>query len=131
MKARMTNDGNVVIIDDIESIKFSYTEEELKEFVDFYTCENKPTYDDEIEDLILYFIKDEKGIHERFRAQVSLPKINKRIEELKKQLSNSDYKIIKMYEAKLLDETMPYEIDNVISERQKIRDKINELELYL
>ena len=51
------------------------------------------------------------------------------IDELKRELSASDYKIIKCYEAALHSKKkMPYNADEVISEREKIRSKINELE---
>jgi hypothetical protein len=54
-----------------------------------------------------------------------------RFHELKKLLSDSDYKITKCYEAKLLDITMPYDLQTLASERQAWRDEINELkELY-
>lgn len=55
-------------------------------------------------------------------------KLLTQIEELKIQLSFSDYKVIKCMEAQLLGEEMPYDIEAVHAERQAIRDKINELE---
>lgn len=39
-----------------------------------------------------------------------------------------DYKIVKCMEAKLKDEDMPYDIDDLITQRQAVRDKINELQ---
>lgn len=56
--------------------------------------------------------------------------INK-INELKVQLNESDYKIIKCYEAKLQGNELPYDIDAICSSRQQLRDKINELEKQL
>ena len=43
-------------------------------------------------------------------------------------LNNSDYKVIKCYEASLCGEEIPYDIKAVRSERQAIRDKINQIE---
>ena len=60
-----------------------------------------------------------------------LTKIRKEISELKESLANSDYKVLKCYEASLIGETMPYDIANLHAERQTIRDKINELEASL
>ena len=60
--------------------------------------------------------------------------INARIKELNKYLSDTDYIIIKSYEAKLSMSDIPYTqeyLDNVCNERQKARDEINELELLL
>ena len=57
--------------------------------------------------------------------------IQKKIESLKNMLSSTDYKIIKAYEAKLSMSDAPYtqdELDEIIAERQALRDKINELE---
>lgn len=49
----------------------------------------------------------------------------------KEALENSfddDYKIIKCYEAQLMNKPMPYNIEEVISERDARRARINELE---
>lgn len=55
-------------------------------------------------------------------------KIKKEIAALKQSLSDSDYKIIKCYETALLGDELPYNITDLHTERQSIRDKINELE---
>nr|DAV75726.1 MAG TPA: hypothetical protein [Caudoviricetes sp.] len=52
---------------------------------------------------------------------------------LKTQLSGDDsevgdYKVTKIYEARLKGETDPYDTNTLLNERQKIRDKINELQ---
>lgn len=40
-----------------------------------------------------------------------------------------DYRVIKCYEASLSGaKTMPYEVDDLLAERQKVRDRINELQ---
>lgn len=53
---------------------------------------------------------------------------NKQIEELKQQLSDSDYQITKCYEASLVGNKLPYDISELHTTRQSLRDKINELE---
>lgn len=50
------------------------------------------------------------------------------ISALKKELDSSDYRIIKCYEASLVGEDAPYDMDEVHKERQEIRDEINRLE---
>lgn len=50
------------------------------------------------------------------------------IAELKKQLSATDYKVIKCSECQLLGEEMPYDVVALHAERQAIRDEINILE---
>lgn len=67
----------------------------------------------------------------RYVTERDLTKIRKEISELKESLANSDYKVLKCYEASLIGETMPYDIANLHAERQSIRDKINELEASL
>lgn len=50
------------------------------------------------------------------------------ISKLKEDLDSSDYKIIKCYEASLIGEPMPYDVRAIHTERQALRDRINELE---
>lgn len=55
-------------------------------------------------------------------------KVKREISALKEELDSSDYKVIKCYEASLTGETMPYDAATLHSERQAIRDRINELQ---
>lgn len=56
------------------------------------------------------------------------PNPAKKIAELKKELSSTDYKVIKCAECQLLGEEMPYDVAALHAERQAIRDEINRLE---
>lgn len=51
-----------------------------------------------------------------------------RIDALKAELAESDYKVTKCYEASLVGESLPYDIEELHRERQSIRDEINHLE---
>ena len=51
-----------------------------------------------------------------------------KIAELKKQLSATDYKVIKCAECQLLGKEMPYDVAELHAERQAIRNAINSLE---
>lgn len=51
-----------------------------------------------------------------------------KIAELKQQLSDTDYKVIKCAECQLLGQEMPYDVATLHAERQAIRDEINKLE---
>ena len=65
---------------------------------------------------------------------------NEKIRQLKQEIINyeaklsantsniGDYRIIKCYEAALLQKDAPYDVDALIADRQGVRDKINELE---
>lgn len=57
--------------------------------------------------------------------------VNAEIEALKATLNESDYKVLKCNEAKMVGEPFPYDIDKLHAERQAIRDKINVLQAEL
>lgn len=50
------------------------------------------------------------------------------VEELKMQLAETDYKVIKIAECVACSLPLPYDAEALHSERQAIRDRINELE---
>lgn len=50
------------------------------------------------------------------------------IEKLKKELTETDYQVIKCYEASLVGGEMPYNVQSMHEERQEIRNEINRLE---
>lgn len=64
----------------------------------------------------------------RYEAVFDVQKLRRDIDAHKEALTASDYKIIKCYEASLLGEPLPYDIESLHNERQGYRDKINELE---
>lgn len=53
------------------------------------------------------------------------------IKEKKALLDSTDYQIIKCYEASLVGAEMPYDVQELHSTRQVLRDEINELEALL
>ena len=50
------------------------------------------------------------------------------IDALKAQIAESDYKVIKCAEAQMTSAEMPYDVEQLHTERQSLRDRINELE---
>ena len=54
-----------------------------------------------------------------------------KIERLKSELQESDYKVIKCAEAMAVGVELPYNMTELHKERQALRDKINELEKQL
>lgn len=50
------------------------------------------------------------------------------IEDLKQQLAESDYKVVKLAEALAIGAEMPYNAMALHQERQALRDRINQLE---
>lgn len=54
--------------------------------------------------------------------------LHKKIKALQDDLASTDYKVIKCYEANLVGEQPPYDVQNLHSSRQALRDKINSIE---
>lgn len=54
--------------------------------------------------------------------------MHKKIKALQDDLASTDYKVIKCYEANLVGEQPPYDVQNLHSSRQALRDKINSIE---
>lgn len=61
-------------------------------------------------------------------AEIAQQQREARIWELKDQLAQGDYKIIKCAEAQLTNEPMPYDVATLVAERNAMRAEINELE---
>lgn len=64
----------------------------------------------------------------RYEKRYDYQRIKQKVADLKQALTDSDYKVMKCYEASMLGQPMPYDIEEVHAERQAMRDKINELE---
>ena len=85
----------------------------------------------EYERLIPSFEDTGDTIKQTYKVEFCKQFIDEKIYELKKKLVDTDYQVIKYYEAKITLSEMPYtsdEINSIIAERQGIRDKINELQ---
>lgn len=66
-----------------------------------------------------------------WETKIDAEAIQTQIDELKEQLTATDYKVTKCYESSLVGETLPYDIKALHAERQAIRDEINRLEAEL
>lgn len=75
-------------------------------------------------------IKDGKVV-QSWSVKTDPVSIQSQIDELKEQLSSTDYMITKCMEASLIGETLPYDIEKIHAERQAIRVEINRLEALL
>lgn len=100
------------------------TQEELDKLPD-------PEFQDCYKHIDEQFILDEEKYNTKLKNKNRLINnidIQKQIFELKTELSDGDYKIIKCYEAQMAGEVLPYDILEIHKERNKIRNEINELE---
>lgn len=55
-------------------------------------------------------------------------KIASKISKLKNELESTDYKVIKCYEASMTQSPMPYNLEELVAERESKRAEINRLE---
>lgn len=69
-----------------------------------------------------------KQLKQEEAKQQLIAETTKEIKQLKKQLSDNDYKIIKCFECYLTGEELPYNIVALHTERDNIRNTINEKE---
>lgn len=83
-----------------------------------------------------YFVKAvpyDAGERIAYRYEMIVDKqyILSKISALKAQLADGDYQVIKCYEASLVNEELPYNIQELCDTRQQLRNQINELEAKL
>jgi hypothetical protein len=71
--------------------------------------------------VFLDFIQEEKD------KQIKNNKMQK-INELKLKLNETDYQVIKCYEASLLEEETPYNLQELLAQRKAWREEINAIE---
>lgn len=74
-----------------------------------------------------YEIKDGK-IVQSWTVEIDHDAVNAKIDALKAQITASDYKVTKCWEYSLVGQTLPYDINALHAERERIRDEINVLE---
>lgn len=72
-----------------------------------------------------YYYKD--GVLE-LKYILETYEVEKEIDQLKKILSDSDYIVIKSYEATMIGQPVEYNMGEIHVSRQELRDKINKLE---
>jgi hypothetical protein len=92
------------------------SEEEYNKIVNgFYGIENNK------------IVPKEKTNEEMLGEQNHIKKEH-RIPDLKKLLQDSDYKMMKCYEAFMSEDEMPYDFESLKAQRKAWRDEINEIE---
>lgn len=95
-------------------------------FVEFVNCD-EPEAEEGQKYVLSYALIDGK-VTEVWNLTEDAAFYLSQIESLKKELSGSDYKVLKCYEASLIGSAQPYDIFILTAERQAIRDQINSLE---
>ena len=77
----------------------------------------------------LKYINDKIIIDEELKNSLNLLNDkNNRLNELKHNLEKTDYKIIKCYEAFMRQQPLPYNLEELTTQRDNWREEINQLE---
>lgn len=63
-----------------------------------------------------------------YRNVPDILKLRKQIKKLQDEIASTDYRVIKCYEASLVGDPIPYNIQELRTSRQAIRDSINAIE---
>lgn len=116
-----------------EEIELKYKEllEEYENYKELIVIPYEDKYDKNIEILKSNFKELDNVVQQYFVPVLSEDKIKRNIDKNLKILSDTDYIVIKSYEAKLSMSDAPYTqeyLDEILTKRQAARDKINELE---
>lgn len=94
--------------------------------------ESSPPNIGENDSLLPYYEEESNTIVQKWEiVNNDINIINQKTKELKAKLSDTDYKVMKCYEATLLNLPLPYIMDDVHQTRQDYRDRINALEALL
>lgn len=111
--------------------EYSDTISQIEEYKELVTS-SVPEYT-ELDQAVPYYEEDSEGkIKMLWEIRKNDPtRVLQKINSLKKDLSDSDYKITKCYEASLLKQEMPYDIEALTTERNSKREEINRLESLL
>lgn len=122
----------IVLRQNIDTAYKSNKENLEADYLEFQADDFRSLELGEYDEMETYVEVKDNVVHQRFKiVKNTARKLSSAIESLKKQLSSTDYIIIKAYEAKVMMQDAPYSdefMTKTIEERQKIRDKINRLE---
>lgn len=116
-----------------EKIDKEYEEKlsEYDEYKELVVIPYTESYNEEIETLMPQFKEVGDKVEQTFIPELDRYKIKRLISNTQKILTDTDYIVIKSYEAKLSMSDAPYTqeyLDEILTKRQAARDKINELE---
>lgn len=93
--------------------------------------ESKTISDDEDYTIRLVPYDNGNRISFKYEKVVNTTKIQGEIDAIKAELSETDYQVIKCYEASLVGEELPYDIKALHEDRNEKRAQINALETNL
>lgn len=103
---------------------YHYAKIELSD-EDFQKIINNGNYGLVDGEIVLVDNTEEEILNNKITEKQSL---DYKINSLKINLNNTDYQVIKCYEAQLLSEPMPYNLQELLAQRKAWRNEINALE---
>lgn len=110
--------------------EYSDTISQIEEYKELVTS-SVPEYT-ELDQAVPYYEENNGKVNMLWEIRKNdQTRVLQKINSLKKDLSDSDYKITKCYEASLLKQEMPYDIEALTTERNSKREEINRLESLL
>lgn len=100
-----------------------------------YTFENEDSYQKFLKDFSngdTFYLENEKIVNKTIKYDANILNIigekESKIHSLKSELKNTDYQIIKCFEAFISNKNMPYDYDALENKRITWRNEINKLE---
>lgn len=120
------NVGNVLMHELRDKVDADYEAnvEALEEYKFLDTSELEPKTEKPFTNVPYYVLNGNAIIRKWEVVDNSINFNQDEIESLKRELSEDDYKVVKCMESMILGEEMPYDVKNLIKERNLKRDKI-------
>lgn len=130
-KKKKTKDEELILASVVEIEKeYSTRIEEINQYKELIVSPVPETTD--LDQAIPYYEEKDGKIEMLWEVTLNEPtRVAEKIDSLKKALADGDYKITKCYEASLLNKELPYDMETLSEERNKIREEINRLEALL
>lgn len=130
-KKKKTEDEELILASAVEIEKeYSTRIEEIGQYKELLVSPVPETTD--LDQAIPYYEEKDGKVEMLWKVTLNEPtRVAEKVDSLKKALSDGDYKITKCYEASLLKKELPYDMETLSEERNKIREEINRLEALL
>jgi hypothetical protein len=126
----ITHLARYISTDSVEIVEYPQDYDYLKRLVDDgfmeFVCSDIPNVN-EYEKTVVSYMCDGEKVYQIWNVVVDSFYYVSQINKLKQQLESSDYKIMKCYELSMIGEPMPYDVFQMHTERQDLRDEINRI----
>ena len=128
---KKTEEDELILASVVEIEKeYSTRMDEINQYKDLVVPPVPETTD--LDQAVPYYEEKDGKVEMLWEVTLNEPtRVAEKIDSLKKSLSDSDYKVTKCYEASLLKKELPYDLETLSEERNKMREEINRLEALL